>query len=180
MKRIYTIGHSTRTFEELVALLQVHGVRQLADVRSYPTSRRHPHFARQSLENTLPRVGVSYVWMPRLGGRRRPAAGPSTNRGWRVAGFRAYADAMTSPEFAGALRELEAWALKRPTAFMCAEALYFRCHRQLLSDALLARGWCVLHITSVAAAREHRLTSFAHVDETGAVTYPGEPELPLS
>src|SRR4030095_627472 len=146
MPRIFTIGHSTRPFAELVELLRAHGVVQLADVRSFPASRRHPHFARAALEKNLPAAGIEYRWMRGLGGMRKLKAGPSPNMGWRVAGFRAYADAMATTEWESARAELEAWALVAPTAFMCAEATYLKCHRQLLADALTARGWEVLHI----------------------------------
>ena len=177
--RIYTIGHSTRAFAELVDLVAAHGVRQLADVRSFPASRRYPHFARAHLEQALPRAGIAYRWMPALGGRRRLGAGPSANAGWRVAGFRAYADHMAMPEFAAARADLEVWAAAAPTVFMCAEAAYRMCHRQLIADALVARGWEVLHIESRTRARPHALTTFARLGEDGRITYPGDPELPL-
>ncbi|UCE04240.1 MAG: DUF488 domain-containing protein [Candidatus Latescibacterota bacterium] len=176
---IYTIGHSTRSLGELLELLRVHGVKRLADVRSYPGSRRHPHFGRAALEAVLPEHAIEYRWMPGLGGRRRPQPDSSRNRGWRVQGFRAYADHMASAEFAAALGELEAWARAAPTAFMCAEAVHFRCHRQLIADALTTRHWTVLHIVSAAAPAQHRLTSFAHIDAAGHLTYPAAPQLPL-
>ena len=178
MKRIFSLGHSTRALEELVLLLQQQGVSQLADVRSFPGSRRHPHFVRAKLEVALPTRGIAYRWMPGLGGRRRPAA-RSSNAGWHVEGFRAYADHMRTPEFAAALSELEGWAASMPTACMCAEAYFRKCHRQLLADALVVRGWEVLHLASSPAPIQHALTGFARLLPDGGLEYPGEPELPL-
>lgn len=178
--RIYTIGHSTRSFDELVQLLRAHGVMQVADVRSYPASRRHPHFARAALEISLPASGLEYRWMPGLGGLRHSPAATSPNRGWRVEGFRAYADHMLTPEFETTIAELETWARAAPTAFMCAEAYYRKCHRQLLSDALHVRGWEVLHIASESAPTLHRLTGFARVLEDQKLVYPGDAELPFA
>jgi uncharacterized protein (DUF488 family) len=177
--RIYSVGHSTRAVDELVELLVASGVRQLADVRSFPGSRRHPHFARGHLEAALPASGIAYRWMPGLGGRRRLGAGPSPNTAWRVAGFRAYADYMATEEFRSARTELESWAGAAPTVFMCAEARYRMCHRQLLADALVVRGWEVVHLETLKRAEPHVLTSFACVAPDGSVTYPGDPELPL-
>jgi uncharacterized protein (DUF488 family) len=177
--RIFSIGHSTRAFEELVDLLRAHGVVQLADVRSYPGSRRHPQFARGNLETSLPPAGIAYRWMPGLGGLRKPVAGSSRNAAWQVEGFRAYADHMGTGEFVEARSELETWAQAAATAFMCAEASYTMCHRRLLADALLARDWEVLHIESRTRARPHLLTPFALVTAARTLTYPGNPELPL-
>lgn len=177
---LFTIGHSTHPFDVFLDLLGAHGIAQLADVRSYPGSRRHPHFARAHLEQALPEHGISYRWFPALGGRRRLGAMASPNTGWRVDGFRAYADHMATAEFEAARAELEAWARFAPTAFMCAEASYRMCQRQLLADALAARGWEVLHVESRRAARPHVLTSFARVDAAGRVSYPGDPELSLA
>ena len=177
--RIYSVGHSTRAFDELVELLASAGVRQLADVRSFPGSRRHPHFARSHLEAAVPATGIAYRWMPGLGGRRRLGPGPSPNTAWRVAGFRAYADYMATAEFRAAREDLESWARAAPTAFMCAEARYLMCHRQLLADALVARGWEVVHLETPTRSRPHLLTSFACVGAERDVTYPGDPELPL-
>jgi len=179
MALAFSIGHSTRTLDALLELLHAHGVLQLADVRSFPASRRQPHFARAHLEMALPEAGIAYRWLPALGGRRKLRTGSSPNTGWRVAGFRAYADHMATAEFEAGLGELESWARARPTAFMCAEANYRQCHRQLLADALLVRGWDVLHIESSTRARSHVLPGFAHVGEGGKITYPGDPELPL-
>ncbi len=178
MKRIFSIGHSTREERELVLLLLQHEVQQLADVRSYPASRRHPHFARANLETVLPMQGIAYRWMPGLGGRR-PSNPNSPNAGWRVEGLRAYADYMQTPEFAAALAKLEAWAESAATAFLCAEAYFRQCHRQLVADALVVRGWEVLHIASKATPKPHRLTGFARVHADFRIEYPGDPELPF-
>ena len=167
---VYTIGHSTRPLDELVALLARNGVTQLADVRTVPKSRRHPHFVREAMADSLPRAGIGYRHFPGLGGLRKPRP-DSTNTAWRNDGFRGYADYMQTPLFAQALDDLLGWAA-RPTAIMCAEAVWWQCHRQLIADALVARGVEVRHIVSTAAPEAHRLTEFARVD--GArVTYPG-------
>jgi uncharacterized protein (DUF488 family) len=168
---VFTIGHSTRPIEEFVALLTAHGVTQLADVRTIPKSRRHPHFAQESLRVSLPAAGITYRHFPGLGGLRKPAP-DSANAGWRHAGFRGYADYMQTPAFAAALEDLLGWSRAAPTAVMCAEAVWWRCHRQLIADALVARGIEVRHITSPKAAAAHVLTSFARVDGE-RVSYPG-------
>lgn len=168
---IFTIGHSTRPFDAFVALLQHHGVAAVADVRAIPQSRRHPQFSREALERDLPLHGIGYRHYPALGGLRRPRP-DSINTAWRHPSFRAYADHMASPAFRAALDALVAAAETTSTAIMCAEAKWWQCHRQLIADALLARGITVRHILSTAEAPEHRLTSFAHVDH-GEVTYPG-------
>lgn len=172
---IWTIGHSTRTLEALVALLRAHGIRRLADVRSFPRSRRHPQFNVDVLPGPLAEAGIVYEHLPALGGFRRPRP-DSVNTAWREPGFRGYADHMQTPEFAAAVDGLLARAATAPTAVMCAEAVPWRCHRQLLADALVVRGEPVAHIVSAAAAQPHALTPAARV--AGArVTYPGTPEL---
>jgi uncharacterized protein (DUF488 family) len=144
-------------------------VGQLADVRAYPSSSRMPWFNRETLSRELSPLGVAYVHLPQLGGRRAPSP-QSRNTGWRVAGFRGYADHMASPEFVAGLEALEALASRRTTAIMCAEALWWRCHRRLLSDALTVRGWEVVHVGSTGRATTHQLTSFAVMD-AGTLTY---------
>lgn len=172
---IYTIGHSTRPLSELVALLRAHGIVHLADVRTVPRSRRHPHFSKEALERSLPAAGIAYRHMPGLGGLRKPRK-DSINTGWRHAGFRGYADYMQTADFRRALEELVAWAdhssTSGSTAIMCAEAVWWRCHRQLIADALVARGTAVRHISSLTSAPDHHLTGFGHNDD-GNVTYPG-------
>jgi uncharacterized protein (DUF488 family) len=167
---IYTIGHSTRSIDELIALLDAHHIRQLVDIRTVPRSRRHPHFSLEALAVSLPRAGIVYRHAPGLGGLRKPRA-DSSNTAWRVAGFRGYADYMQTPQFEGALEELIAEATV-PTTVMCAEAVWWQCHRQLVADALVARGIEVRHIMSASTAPPHALTSFARV-EAGKVVYPG-------
>jgi uncharacterized protein (DUF488 family) len=168
---VFTIGHSTRTLEEFITLLRAHNIVQLADIRTVPRSRRHPHFSIDALSTSLPAAGIAYRHMPGLGGLRTPRR-ESTNAGWRHPGFRGYADYMETGEFESALRELMAWAQTPGTVILCAEAVWWRCHRQLVADALVARGVTVRHITSPRAAPVHSLTDFARVVD-GRVTYPG-------
>ena len=176
MSAIFTIGHSTHSEDELVALLRRHEIEAVADVRRYPSSRRLPRFNAGSLAEWLPAAGIEYVQLgDALGGRRKPL--PDTpNGGWRVSGFRGYADHMASDEFRSALAELERLGRERPTASMCAEGPWWRCHRQLIADALLARGWEVIHVMPDGRSEPHRLTPFAAVDGH-AITYPGQGSL---
>ena len=167
---IYTIGHSTRSWEDFLTLLRAHGVQAIADVRLIPKSRRYPHFADAALARELPRAGIAYLPFKSLGGRRRPLT-DSPNAGWRNESFRGYADYMQTDAFRAALDELMTAARKQPTAIMCAEAVPWRCHRSLIADALLVRGWRVLDIISDRKATEHKLTPFAHVEGT-SITYP--------
>jgi uncharacterized protein (DUF488 family) len=162
---IYTIGHSTRTFEELVAALKAHGVRTLVDIRSFPMSRRMPHFNRESLEVELPKYGIAYVWMKELGGRRKKIRDDSPNTGLRNDSFRNYADYMLTDEFAqGVERLLEIAGAEGNTAIMCAERVYFQCHRMLVSDYLAAHGHTVLHIDDdKRPLREHKLMAEARL-----------------
>jgi uncharacterized protein (DUF488 family) len=155
-----------------VALLRDQGVAALADVRASPGSRRLPQFNRGLLERTLPERGLAYVHLPELGGRRRPVPG-SPNTGWEVEAFRGYADHMASDEFAHGLARLEELASARPTAVMCAEALWWRCHRRLIADRLTAAGWAVWHIGTDGRQSEHRLAEAAVVRSDGTIVYPG-------
>jgi uncharacterized protein (DUF488 family) len=168
---IHTIGHSTRTAEEFVALLQAHGITQLADVRTFPMSRRLPHFNREPLAETLRQHGIAYRHLPALGGRRRPRP-DSINGAWQHVNFRGYADHMATKEFATGLEELLEFSADAPTAIMCAEAVWWQCHRRLIADALVARDIPVFHIMSAERTQPHELTSFAVVRD-GQVTYPG-------
>ena len=168
--RIWTVGHSTRSLDELVELLAESRIELLADVRTVPGSRRLPHFGKASLENELLRRGVAYVHLPALGGLRKPQPG-STNTGWRNASFRGYADYMQSAEFEAALIELRKLAGERRLAVMCAEAVPWRCHRSLIADALTAGGVEVLHITGAGRLLAHAMTSFAQIED-GRVVYP--------
>jgi uncharacterized protein (DUF488 family) len=168
---VHTLGHSTRSFEELVALLDRHSIGTVADVRRFPASRRHPHFTRGALGDALASAGIYYVWLEGLGGRRRGSP-DSRHVAWRNSSFRAYADHMETPEFQAELTRLLALARARPTAVLCAEAMPWRCHRQLIADALLARGVDVRHITGPGPGAPHRLTSFARLED-GRVVYDG-------
>jgi uncharacterized protein (DUF488 family) len=167
---IYTIGHSTRSAEEFVALLDAHRVRTLVDVRTIPRSRHNPQFNTDALAATLAATGIRYVHMPALGGLRRPQR-DSVNAGWRNDSFRGYADYMQTPAFAAAIDALIALATPEPTAIMCAEAVPWRCHRSLIADALLVRGVAVEEIVSGARTTPHALTPFARVAGTD-ITYP--------
>ena len=160
---VYTLGHSTRTADAFMALLAAHGIGGVADVRRYPGSRRHPHFAREALAAALRAAGLRYDWLPALGGRRTPRP-DSPHVAWREAGFRGYADYMETAEFAEGLSALLALAAERPTAIMCAEAVPWRCHRQLIADALVVRGLTVLHVIDGGAPRPHVLSRLARLD----------------
>jgi uncharacterized protein (DUF488 family) len=161
---IYTLGHSNHSEDAFFGLLARHAIRTIADVRAIPGSRRHPHFGREALERSSRAHGVAYHWMPGLGGRRRRRADrPSPHVAWEVAAFRAYADYMDTPEFAAALAELERAATDAPTAYFCAEVLWWQCHRRLISDRLLVGGWTVLHIDGAGHAKPHALPDFARV-----------------
>jgi uncharacterized protein (DUF488 family) len=170
--RVFTVGHSTRTAADLLAVLRAHGVTQVADIRTVPRSRRSPHFSRDRLERWLPASGVTYRHFPALGGLRRPRP-DSVNTAWRHAGFRGYADYMATPEFRRGADDLLEFAACGPTAVMCAEAVWWRCHRSLLADALVHRGVEVLHLTAPAVApKPHQLCEFARVAD-GKLMYPG-------
>jgi len=159
---ICTIGHSTRTADAFLALLRAHGLTGVADVRTVPRSRRHPHFSREALAAFLAPHGVAYVHLPGLGGLRKPQP-DSPNGGWRHEGFRGYADHMGTREFADALEALIAFAEGRRAAVMCAEAKWWQCHRRLVADALVALGMEVRHVMSAHDAPRHELTPFARV-----------------
>jgi uncharacterized protein (DUF488 family) len=161
---ILTVGHSNTRLAEFLGLLRAHGVEAIADVRSYPRSRRHPHFGRRELEAALARQGIDYGWFPGLGGRRRVNPG-SPHTGWQVPGFRAYADHMDTQEFAEALAAMLAWAGWRRTSVLCAERLWWQCHRRLLSDRLCVQGHRVEHILSAEKRQPHPLTEFLRVEE---------------
>jgi uncharacterized protein (DUF488 family) len=168
---VYTIGHSTHPPAELVKLLQLHAIEQVADIRSVARSRRHPQFGSESLARWLPEHGISYEHFPRLGGWRRPVA-DSPNGAWRNRSFRGYADYALSSQFARAIEEILASAAARRTAMMCSEALWWRCHRRLVADRMVIDGGAVDHIGSDGRLSRHALTSFAAVDEDGRIIYP--------
>lgn len=167
---LWTIGHSTRSWEEFLGLLREHRIELLVDVRHFPTSARVPWTNRDALAASAAAAEMRYEHAVDLGGYRK-ALPNSLNRGWRNAGFRGYADYMASPAFAAALDRLLGWARETRTAIMCAEAVPWRCHRGLLSDALLVRGVHVVHILSPGKTQDHVLTPFAKV-KGGRLTYP--------
>jgi uncharacterized protein (DUF488 family) len=171
---IFTIGHSTHPLDRFLELLALHEIDCLADVRLIPRSRRMPHFSAESLAAELSAHGIRYLGLKGLGGRRRPRPG-TPNTGWRVEGFRGYADHMESEEFRRDLARLEDAGRTGRTAVMCAEGLWWRCHRRLISDALVVRGWRVTHIGPDGSTGPHELTPFA-VAEDGRLTYPGGAE----
>lgn len=171
---IFTIGHSTRTLEEFVGLLQTYGVRLVADVRTIPRSRHNPQFNQDSLSADLKESGIDYAWLKVLGGLRHPNP-DSQNKGWRNESFRGFADYMQTPEFEGGIDELIKLAQAHgPVAIMCAEAVPWRCHRSLIADALLVRGFRVEDIMTLKTLKEHTLTKWAHVDGK-QITYPESP-----
>jgi len=157
---LYTIGHSTRSLEELLALLRENGVERLADIRRYPGSRRYPHFSRDALSQSLPEQGIEYIHVPELGGRRSPLR-DSPNTAWRNPQFRAYADHMGTDEFRAAVDKL--LASPKRTCVMCAEAVPWRCHRNLLSDDLTRRGVEVIHILGPGSVKPHSLNPHARI-----------------
>ncbi len=164
MATIYTIGHSTRSLDELVAALRGHEVATLVDIRAFPMSQRMPHFNRESLELELPKAGIAYVWMKELGGRRKKTRDDSPNLALRDDSFRNYADYMMTEVFAAAIERLPEIAEQRKTAIMCAERMYFQCHRMLVSDYLTAHGHSVLHIDDEKRGpRPHRLMAEARL-----------------
>ena len=173
--RIWTIGHSTRSADEFLNLLRAHTIEGLADVRTIPRSRRHPHFSRDALEARLNADGIQYRHFAELGGLRKPRH-DSPNGAWRNEAFRGYADHMMTPPFAAAVDELLEFGEGCNVAVMCAEAVWWQCHRMLLSDTLVARDVDVQHIMSLrgkSSVQPHRLTPFAQVRAAGQLWYPG-------
>lgn len=168
---LYTIGHSTRELSEFLALLDAHRIERLVDVRRYPGSRRHPHFGSEALRLTLAEHGIAYRHAVDLGGRRR-ASPDSPNRYWRNDSFRAYADYMSTPEFRAALDVVIAEAEQARTVVMCAEAVPWRCHRNLIADGAVGRGLSVAHIIGPGPVQPHSLPDAARVSPDGTVTYP--------
>lgn len=169
---VWTIGHSTRTFEELVEMLRSFQIEIVADIRSYPGSRRYPQFNKEALEISLPANNIQYIHLKELGGRRKvnPA---SKNTAWRNAAFRGYADYMETDSFKEGIKRLEAIALKQRTAYMCSEAVWWRCHRSMVSDYLKAARWEVIHIMAVGKGEVHPYTAPARVVQ-GELSYEKE------
>ena len=174
MATIWTIGHSTRPIEEFIELLSAQGITRLVDIRTVPKSRHNPQYWHDALAASLEEVGVGYTYIKELGGLR-PKRPDSPNTAWRNASFQGYADHMLTDEFHDGLEQLMTLAEAERCAIMCAEAVPWRCHRRLVADALLVRGFTPLEIISTAAPKEHELTPFASVDGT-QVTYPGTDE----
>jgi uncharacterized protein (DUF488 family) len=170
---LYTIGHSTRSLEDLIEALQSHEIQTLVDIRAFPMSRRLPEFNRESFEKSLPASGIRYVWMKALGGYRKKIREDSPNIGLRNASFRNYADYMLTAEFKSAMAEVIALGEDSRTAYMCAERVYFRCHRMLISDWLVAHGHEVLHIDGAGPLKSHLLTKEARMVD-GELIYRGD------
>lgn len=170
---LYTIGHSTRTLDELITALRAHQIQTLVDIRAFPISRRLPQFNRDSMQETLPAAGIRYLWMKALGGYRKKVLEDSPNVALRNQSFRNYADYMLTSEFTQAASDLVALAENSRTAYMCAERLYFRCHRMMVSDWLVAHGHEVLHIDSEGPVKSHNLMAEARIIN-GQLIYRGD------
>jgi uncharacterized protein (DUF488 family) len=173
LAKLYTIGHSTRPLDELIEALHAHEIRTLVDIRAFPMSRRLPQFNRESFEKSLAAAGFRYLWMPALGGYRKKIRDDSPNIALRNASFRNYADYMLTAEFDDAMKDLIALAENSRTAYMCAERVYFRCHRMLVSDWLVAHGYEVVHIDGIGPVKPHLLTKEARMID-GELIYRGD------
>ena len=174
MITLYTIGHSTRSLAELVQVLRANGIRNLVDIRAFPASRRLPHFNRESLELELPKAEIAYLWESRMGGRRKRIAQVSRNTALRSESFRNYADYMLTPGFQEAATAVRRLAAEKPTAYMCAEKMYFQCHRMMVSDYYVAHGDEVRHIVDLAPPKAHTLMREAQLVEGELVYNAGE------
>jgi uncharacterized protein (DUF488 family) len=174
---VYTIGHSTRTLDEFIALLRAHAINQVVDIRTIPRSRHNPQFNLETMPASLSRAGLKYIHLPGLGGLRH-AKPDSLNAGWRNASFRGYADYMQTPEFEENLEKLIELAKEDRVAIMCAEAVPWRCHRSLIGDALTVRGIRTVDIMSPSRSQVHTLTPFAKV-RGAKITYPAEVSDPV-
>lgn len=173
MATLYTIGHSTRSLDELIETLQAHAIQTLVDIRAFPASRRLPQFNREALEKSLPAAGIHYVWVQALGGYRKKIREESPHVALRNDSFRNYADYMLTADFENAMADLVSLAESSRTAYMCAERVYFRCHRMLVSDWLLAHGHEVTHIDGTGPVKPHRLTAEARMID-GELIYRGD------
>jgi uncharacterized protein (DUF488 family) len=174
-RRVWSLGHSNRTWDAFEALLHAHGIKAIADIRAFPSSRRWPHFNREAMAERLAAADITYDWLPDLGGRRRSRR-DSPHTAWTVDAFRNYADHMDTEEFQRGLDALLRVATDQPTAFCCAEALHWRCHRRLIADRLQSIGWHVLHIHDAKTAADHEYPPFLRVVD-GRLLYDvaGEP-----
>jgi uncharacterized protein (DUF488 family) len=162
-KHIFTLGHSTHPIEEFLALLSQHEIALLADVRSYPASRKWPQFNQEELQRAVEPAAIEYRWLKALGGRRHSKDAASPHTAWQIPAFRSYADYADSHDFRAGLDELIALAVQKPAAYMCSEGLWWRCHRRIISDHLAVRGWSVMHIMPTGKLVEHSLPDFARV-----------------
>lgn len=173
---VWTVGHSTRSWDDFLGVLAAHGIGAIADVRRFPGSRRYPWFASEAMADALPAAGLEYRWLPQLGGRRKVAPG-SPNGAWRNASFQGYADHLASAEFAEGLGLALAMAARTRTALMCAEAVWWRCHRRLISDLLVHRGGEVLHVMDAGHVQPHPLHPEARASGDMLVYPPAQPGL---
>jgi uncharacterized protein (DUF488 family) len=171
MFEVYTMGFSNRTWDETLNILAGYKIKRLVDIRTLPGSKHTPQFNLEHLQQALPKAGVDYVHMKSLGGLRKPRKDSTINAAWRNDGFRGYADYMQTPEFEAALDQLIRLLREKPTVYCCTEAVFWRCHRQLVSDALSARGFHVGHILNATKVEEHQLTKFVKAEGT-RLTYP--------
>lgn len=171
---VYTIGHSTHTIEDFIKMLQSFEIKTLVDVRSFPSSRKFPHFNREKLSTSVKEVGIEYIHLLNLGGRRKVHK-DSKNTRWHNDSFKSYADYMETDEFEKAVIELMEIATKSKSAYMCAEAVWWRCHRSMISDYLKVKGWKVLHIMAVGKVQEHPYTQPAKI-VNGNLSYSDEDE----
>jgi uncharacterized protein (DUF488 family) len=172
---IWTIGHSTRPIDEFISLLKTHRIQTLGDIRTHPGSRKFPHFNQDALAASLKEAGIDYIHFPELGGRRKPRP-DSPNTAWRSSAFRGFADYMETPDFQAGLQRLLDLSANHRVALMCAEAVWWRCHRGLIADTLKSRGTTVLHIEDAKAPKEHPYTSAARI-EAGRLVYSAHPSL---
>ena len=168
----YTMGFSNRTWEQTVEILEAFTIQRLVDIRTLPGSKHTPQFNLEHLKEALPPLGIEYVHVKALGGLRKPLKDSSVNSAWQNASFRGYADYMQTPEFEASLANLIQMIKEKVTVYCCTEAVFWRCHRGLVSDALLVRGFRIGHIFSAEKVQEHKLTKFAKTKGT-RVTYPG-------
>jgi len=167
----YTMGFSNRTWDETIQTLACFQIQRLVDIRTLPGSKHTPQFNLEHLQEELPRAGIEYIHIKSLGGLRKPVKDSTLNSAWRNDAFRGYADYMQTPQFEVALEELIRLLKEKRTVYCCTEAVFWRCHRQLVSDALLVHGFRIGHIFSVSKVEEHRLTNFVRVDGM-RLTYP--------
>ena len=168
---VYTIGFSNRAWEDTLEILEAFGIQRLVDIRTLPGSKHTPQFNQDHLQEALPKANIEYVHLKKLGGLRKPLKDATTNAAWRNDSFRGYADYMQTPEFEASLNELIRLFIEKTTVYACTEAVFWRCHRQLVSDALVVCGYRVGHIFSPSKIEEHKLTNFLKADGT-RVTYP--------